>query len=84
MNVYRRTLISRGSRRSARLREAYGARVTTVGGAGHIARVVARDLLARRNATELVLADRDVAKAQRVAAALVCAGSVEGAGPLAG
>jgi saccharopine dehydrogenase-like NADP-dependent oxidoreductase len=45
-------------------------RVTIVGGAGDMARVVARDLLARRSTIELVLADRDVAKAQRVAAAL--------------
>ena len=45
-------------------------RVTIVGGAGDMARVVVRDLVARRRAIEVVLADRDVAKAERVAAAL--------------
>ena len=45
-------------------------RVTIVGGAGDMARVVVRDLVTRRPAIEVVLADRDVAKAERVAAAL--------------
>ena len=45
-------------------------RVTIGGGAGDMARVVARNLVARRSAIELVLADRCVAKAERVAAAL--------------
>ena len=45
-------------------------RVSIVGGGGDMARVLARDLRARRSAIELVLADRDLAKAQRVAAAL--------------
>ena len=48
-------------------------RVTIVGGAGDMARVVARDLAARRVEISLVLADRDLAKAQRVAASLAAA-----------
>jgi len=54
-------------------------RVTIVGGAGDMARVVARDLVARRSRLELVLADRDVAKAERVAAALGLPGARVGA-----
>lgn len=45
-------------------------RVTILGGAGDMARVVVRDLAAARPALEFVLADRDVAKAERVAAAV--------------
>ena len=49
-------------------------RVIILGGAGDMGRVVARDLASHCDAIELVLADRAVAKAERVAAALGRAG----------